>query len=146
MNGLGHSFITKNPFTAVKICLISARLSGSLEKARICRGPWRLPVEECEKLAFERMLDKVMVLPQAERDSLFYRSGYYHLHEQTRHIMGKILTADPLANELDRPPYWWSVRADHFLKLIRPDPNNPADDQWNVTWTRLREEYAYGRI
>lgn len=115
-------------------------------EGRIHRGMARKPVEECERLAFERMLDKIMALPRAEKDSLFQRSGYHHPHEQSRHAMGKILTADPLAQDWENPPYWWPVRADYFLKLIRPDPNNRADDQWKITWTRLREEYADGRI
>lgn len=115
-------------------------------EGRIRAGPARQPEPNCERLAFERMLEKVMALPDTTKDMLFERSGYHNPAQKTAANMGKILPADPLAQEWERPPYWWPVRADYFLKLIRPNPSNPADHEWTRIWTRLREEYANGRI
>lgn len=115
-------------------------------EGRIRRGLGSNVEQNCERLTFERMLEKVMALPDATKDMLFERSGYHNPTQKTRVNMGKILTADPLAQEWEKPPYWWPVRADYFLKRIRPNPANPADHEWAVIWRQLREAYAEGRI
>ena len=115
-------------------------------EGRICSGPVGVVEKNCERLTFERMLEKVIALPDAMKNMLFERSGYRNPMQKTRKNMGKILTADPLAQEWEEPPYWWPVRADYFLKLIRPNPSNPADHEWAIVWRSLREAYAEGRI
>ena len=114
-------------------------------EGRICTSSG-IVERSCERLTFERMLEKVMGFSDATKNMLFERSGYHNFNRKTRENMGKILTADPLAQEWEKPPYWWPVRADYFLKLIRPNPSNPADHEWAVVWRRLRESYAEGRI
>lgn len=105
-----------------------------------------MPDQDCEVLAFQRMLAKVLALPDATKDLLFQKSGFHQPDQQTPETMGKILTADYLAQPGDEPPYWWPIRAEHFLWQCRPQSNNPADHHWRILWTRLREEYADGRI
>ena len=109
-------------------------------------GGVRQVLPDCEKLAFRRMMDKIKGLPDATIKLLYQRSGLHKPEEQTDEKMGKILTYDHLAKPGDDPPYWWPIRAEHFLWSIRPDSSNPADDEWNVIWTHLREEYADGCI
>ena len=128
---------------------------GSVEMFNICsfvrlaregRIRGALLGEACEKLAFHRMLGKAEALPDGTKKALFQRSGFYYPEQHTPQNMGKILTADPLAQQGESPPYWWPIRADHFLWLIRPNTNDPADHQWSMVWTGLREEYANGRF
>ena len=115
-------------------------------EGRICGGHPRRPQPDCEELAFDRMLDKVLALPGATVDLLFEKSGFYPPNERTRQTMGKILTDDHLAQPGEHPPFWWPIRAEHFLWRSRPHPLDPPDPHWNMIWTHLREEYANGRI
>ncbi|CAF9939171.1 MAG: hypothetical protein ALECFALPRED_008002 [Alectoria fallacina] len=130
---------------------------GSMEMFNICsfvrlaregriRGQNGLLGPACEKLAFHRMLDKALALPDGTKKALFQRSEFLYPEQHTPKNMGKILTADPLARQGESPPYWWPIRAEHFLWLIRPNINDPADQQWSMIWTGLREEYANGRF
>lgn len=104
------------------------------------------PERDCEKLAFDRMMEKVTAYPNEVIVSIFERSGYHNPEQQTLANMGKILTADPLAQPNEEPPYWWPIRAEEFLYLCRPRPDEPVDHPWRKIWTRLREWYADGRI
>ena len=115
-------------------------------EGRICNGVGRHPTPGCEEAAFHRMLGKVSALPAATLDLLFEKSGYHNPDEKHYENLKKILTEDPLAQAGEHPPFWWPIRAEHFLERSRPQPSDPPDPHWNSIWTRLREEYADGRI
>lgn len=115
-------------------------------EGRILSGRHREPEPHCERLTFFRMMEKIQALPVAAVELLFRKSGFHNLDQQTPENMGRILTADPLAQHGESPPYWWPVRVDNFLWLCRPIPNDPVDELWRILWTRLRAEYADGRI
>lgn len=104
------------------------------------------PEPDCERLAFLRMMEKVQALPAEALDLLFRKSGFDQPHQQTPANLGKILTHDHLAQPGDDPPFWWPVRAEHFLWFCRPDPTLPADEYWRNLWSDLRAKYADGRI
>ena len=107
------------------------------------------PDEENEKLAFQRMLDKVLAMPTRTIELLFqkhdldppslYPRATFHGH------LVWILTTDVLEQPGDRPPYWWPLAAEHFLWLCRPLADD-EDDEWRAVLTRLRELYAQGLI
>ena len=115
-------------------------------EGRICSGVGRHPTPGCEEVAFHRMLGKVTALPAATLDLLFEKSGYHNPEQKNLENLKKILTDDPLAKPGEHPPYWWPIRAEHFLWRSRTHPFDPPDPHWDSIWTRLREEYADGRI
>ena len=122
-------------------------------EGRVCggiSGAHRDPNEEIEKLAFQRMLDKVAAMPSRTIELLFQKHELLHPSVYppatfSGHLVW-ILTADVLEQPGDRPPYWWPVCAEHFLWLGRPIPNKAADDEWRPIWNSLRDDYAQGRI
>ncbi len=115
-------------------------------EGRIRSGLGRQPVPDCEKLAFHRMLEKVRALPAEILDLLFEKSGFHSPDQKSLENLTKILTYDPRWEPDDDPPYWWPIRAEHFLWLSRQRDNDPPDPNWVRLWTRLREAYANGRI
>ncbi|CAF9930623.1 hypothetical protein IMSHALPRED_008235 [Imshaugia aleurites] len=115
-------------------------------EGRIVSGVGRNPEPDCERLAFLRMLEKMLARPVETVKLLYQKNGYHNIHQQNPENMGRILTADPLRQQGEEPPIWWPIRSEHFLWLCRPDPSNPADDGWRAIWTDLREDYANGRI
>ena len=122
-------------------------------EGRIRGGPGGIhgvPDEEMEKLAFQRMLDKVLAMPTRTIELLFQKHELQHPSLYPRatfhgHLVW-ILTTDVLEQPGDRPPYWWAICAEHFLWLCRPVPNKAEDDEWRPVWTKLRDDYAQGRI
>ena len=119
-------------------------------EGRVRGGPNHYQIEEVEKLAFERMLEKVEAMPWRTIELLFQKHRLHHpsLYPRTMFLghLKWILTTDVLEKDGDDPPEWWPIRAEHFLWLCRPNPNNPADDEWRPVWRRLRDDYAEGRI
>ncbi len=106
-------------------------------------GRTRAPEPNCEKLAFNRMMEKVQALP-ASHLSLLFRANGFQPDQHTDENLREMLTHDPLKQPGDNPPYWWPVAAEHFLLSCRPLPGDPAD--WHALWTDLRKKYADGRI
>ena len=108
-----------------------------------------VPHPNCERFAFERMLEKVQALPAAELGLLFEKGGFPP-GEHTPENLGRILTHDHLAQEGDDPPYWWPVPAENFLWFCRPQDPLPTethrDHYWRFFWEDLRAMYADGRI
>ena len=101
---------------------------------------------ESKRVTFDRMMQRVLAMPDATKNLLFQRAGFHNPDERTPKNLARILTADNLAQLGENPPYWWPIRAEHFLWLIRPNPNDPADHHWRIVWTGLREQYAEGII
>ena len=101
------------------------------------------PVPNCERLAYKRMMEKVQALPAPVINMIFQRSWFI---EHTTENLGKILTDDHLAKPGEDPPYWWPIRAEHFLWSCRPKASDPPNSHWRVIWTELRKRYADGRI
>ena len=98
----------------------------------------------CERLAYERMMEKVVALPEATIQLIFQKCGFI---EHTIENLGKILTHDHLAKPREEdPPYWWPIRAEHFLWACRPKASEPENSTWRAVWTDLRQQYAEGRI
>ena len=121
-------------------------------EGRVCGGVGgqNTPNEEIEKLAFQRMLEKVLALPNRTIALLFQKNDLHHPNTQKRAEFNEnlvwILTADYLAQHGENPPYWWPIRAEHFLWLCRPDPTEPANGEWRMMWNNLRNAYARGQI
>lgn len=115
-------------------------------EGRICTGKGRHPEPNCERLAFDRMMEKIHALPAETIDLIFEKSGFPNPHPKNRDTMIRILTYDPLAKAGERPPYWWPIRAEHFLWIARPSPFDLPDPHWEMIWTRLQADYANGRI
>ena len=103
------------------------------------------PEPNCERLTFDRMMEKVRALPPAELGLLFQKSGY-HPGEYTAGNLAAILTYDPAAQPQHNAPRWLPVRADRFLSFCRPHGNDPADGNWRRVWRSLRDAYTDGRI
>ena len=100
--------------------------------------------DECQRLAFARMLEKVRARPLAELDLLFERSGVPP-GQRTSGNLERILTYDRLAPRDNNAPYL-PLPAQRFLWFCSPHGNDPADDNWRRVWRSLREKYADGRI
>ena len=115
-------------------------------ESRIRYGRHRNPVPDCEKLAFHRMVDKILALPAATIDLIFRKSGYHDPEQKSLQNLERLLTDDPSITPGDRPPYWWPVRAEEFLWRSDPDTRDPKDPHWKMLWTHLRQDYAAGRI
>ena len=117
-------------------------------RIRKCNKPHCAPEPEpnCERLAYDRMMDKVWALPPEDLILLFERNEYHHPDKWTAENLGEILTRDPLAKACETPPFWWPVKAESFLEHCPPDPHDPEDRHWERVWKYLREEYANGRI
>ena len=119
-------------------------------EGRVRGGTHHFQIEEVEKLAFQRMLEKVVAMPLRTIELLFEKHELQHPSLYTpatfQGHLKWILTTDVLEKPGDNPPEWWPIRAEHFLQICRPDPNNPADDEWRPVWNRLRDDYAEGRI
>ncbi len=103
------------------------------------------PEANCERLAFDRMMEKVWALPDAELGLLFQKSGC-HPSEYTHGHLRRILAYDPSAQPNNNAPYWLPVKADRFLSFCPPHDNDPADNNWKRVWENLRGRYANGRI
>ncbi len=108
-------------------------------------GGHMVPEANCERLAFDRMMEKVWALPDAELGLLFQKSGC-HPSEYTYGNLRRILAYDPSAQPNNNAPYWLPVPADDFLSFCRPHDNDPADSNWRRVWRNLRERYANGHI
>lgn len=147
-----QSYKSRALFTHEKVAHESTDMSNICSFVRLARegrvrsGLYKTAEPNCERLAFHRMLDKVQALPHSTISLLFQMSGFRHPDEQTRENMGRILTADHLAEEGEERPDWWPIRAEHFLWLIRPNFNDPSHLPWSTVWVWLRDEYANGRI
>ena len=106
--------------------------------------------EEIEKLAFQRMLEKVSAMPIRTLELLFQKNDLHHPNIYPRAQFNQhlvcILTADFLAQPGENSPIWWPVAAEYFLWLCRPIPNKAADNEWRPVWNSLRDAYAQGRI
>ena len=103
------------------------------------------PDPKCEIYAFDRMVDKVMGLPAAERNLLFQKCGYPP-DRRTRRNLGRILTNGTAIHPHVNPPDWLPVTPVSFLWFCRPQGDNPADGNWTRLWMNLRGEYVVGRI
>ena len=143
----GHERNEHNSTTMSDLCsFVRLAREGRIRFGRAGGGKVTDPEPNCERLAFLRMMEKVQALPAAALDLLFRKSGSHHPDKQTPENLGRILTNDPLAQPGDDPPFWWPVRADHFLEFCRPHTTPPADADWRVIWSNLRAMYADGRI
>ena len=103
------------------------------------------PEPNCERFAFDRMIEKVRALPRAELRLLFQKSGF-QAGQDTADNLRWILTNDPSAQPPPNAPHWLPVQADRFLWFCRPHDNDPADSNWRRIWTNLRQQYADGDI
>ena len=103
------------------------------------------PEASCQRLAFDRMMNKVWALPDAELGLLFQKSGCSE-GQYTAGNLARILTYDPAAQLHESDPFWAPVQADRFLEFCRPHGDDPADSNWRRVWRDLRERYADGRI
>lgn len=149
---------TRTLFAHEKVAHGSAKMSDICSfvtlarEGRVCRSELghHTPNEEIEYLAFERMMGKVLALPDRTMELLFQKHDLHHPSLYPRatfngHLVW-MLTTDNLEQPGDKPPYWWPIRAEHFLWLCRPNPNNHADDEWRPVWNKLRDDYAQGLI
>ena len=135
----------KNEHGSTEMSSISSFVRLARE-SRIRSGPGRQPEPDCEELAFERMIDKVLALPAATIDLIFRKNGYHNLEEKSLENLGRLLTDDPSVKPGDQPPPWWPVRVEEFLWRSDPATRSPEDPHWTMLWTQLRQEYAAGRI
>lgn len=97
---------------------------------------------DTQKIAFDRMVEKLRGFEQPVPHLLCHRAGLPHSLPNLR----VILSTDHLRPDGDYAPAWWPVPADQFLWLLRPDPSNSTDDQWGRVWTRLRQMYRNGQL
>ena len=99
----------------------------------------------CRRVAFDRMMAKVQLLPNAALRLLYKRSGF----DDDEYSVGNlawILTHDPLAPLRGDDPYWKPLPPDRFLAFCRPHHDEPAGSSWRRVWRSLRDEYADGHI
>ena len=114
-------------------------------EGRVASGFHRMTMPECKEIAYFRMLEKIDALPQTTVGMIFEMNGCHSPDKQTFENMGKILTYDPLQQSRDKPPLWWPIRAEDFLKQCAPH-REAWDNEWRVIWEGLRADYANGRI
>lgn len=143
--------VLRRLFAHEKLAHNSAKMSNICSFVTLARegrifGRYGKFTSECEQVTFDRMVQRVLAMPDATKNLLFQKAGFHHPDQQTPKNLGKILTADNLAQPGENPPYWSVIRAEHFLWLIRPDLNDPADHHWRIVWTGLRQKYAEGLI
>lgn len=104
------------------------------------------PNPNCERLVFERMMDKVGALPAADLRLLFETCGFDDDEGHNSDHLAKILTADRLKRKEDKEPYWKPLQPDRFLAFCCPNGGDPPDGAWRRVWRSLRDKYADGRI
>ena len=101
------------------------------------------PNADCERLTFDRMMEKAQALPFASLRLLFHKSGF-HPGQYTPRSLARILTHDPSTPPHDNSP----LPPDRFLWFCRPRGDDPADpdNDWIRVWRELREAYTDGRL
>ena len=98
--------------------------------------------QESQKIAFDRMIEKLQGFDQPITHLLCQKGGLPHSNSNLQHI----LSTDDLRHEGHDTPFWWPVPAERFLWLLRPDDDDPSDYQWGRVWVRLRQMYRNGHL
>lgn len=116
-----------------------SRIRGFFVLARRGSVDGRL-TQTCQKIAFDRMVEKFGRFEQPVTALLCQRSGLPHSVSNLQDI----LSTDYLRP--DAGPLWWPVPPESFLWQLRPDDSDPGDYQWGRVWTRLRQMYGSGHL
>lgn len=98
--------------------------------------------QESQKIIFDRMIEKLQGFEQPITHLLCQKAGLPHSLSNLR----RILSTDCLRSDEDFAPDWRPVPAERFLWQLRPDPKDPADEQWGRVWMRLRQMYSNGHL
>lgn len=136
----------RNLFAHEKEVHHSTKLSTISEFVKLARqelGPGELG-HEAQRHAFDRLVEKALLLGRAVLRELFERCGYRRRSQHTLEILQKILSSDHESLSGGYVPY--SVPPQRFLWVARPNTNDPGDYDWLLVWRRLRADYKDGLI
>ena len=118
-----------------------SRICGYVALARKGRISRQLG-QDSQKMAFDRMVEKIQGFEQPVTQLLCQKKGLPHSLANLQDI----LSSDCQRPDGDLSPAWWPVPPERFLWLLRPNDNDPADHQWSRVWTRLRQMYRNGHL